>query len=778
MLRLENIVKHYVTPGMTVEALKGITLSFRKSEFVSVLGPSGCGKTTLLNIIGGLDRYTSGDLYINNRSTKDFTDRDWDSYRNNSVGFVFQNYNLIPHQTVLSNVELALTLSGVSKQERRRRAIEALEKVGLHDQLNKLPNQLSGGQMQRVAIARAIVNDPDILLADEPTGALDSKTSIQILEILKEISKERLVIMVTHNSDLAYRYSSRIIQLKDGEVISDTNPPTEEESKEPNKVYKLIKTSMSFVTALMLSLKNLISKKGRTILTALAGSIGIIGIALVLSISYGFDKYIQDLQSNTLSEYPLTIKRTALNINVMDQYDLAEEFPDDLIVKIRERGIQNFTHSNKIDHEYVEYLQGLDSKWYHSIRYMRNLDLNIIVKNGDNYLQLETGNFQTQSPFLEVEDDRRILKDLIDNYEFIKRQYDVYGSLPQEPGDLVLIIDKYNQIDRKILEALGYEITDENKEVSFDDLYNLQMRLVFNDDYYQYIEETNSFTKKQPSEQLFNIKKNLEVKIVGILRVKENVDFTLFGEGLYYSPKLAEEFLKDAKNSHIVSVQKEVGYTRNVLEGDSLVVKDEKTFNLLMQRLGGDDLPHWISIYPKDIESKEAIKEYLNKYNENKSNEEKIIIEDLSEAVTRALRTLINTISYVLIVFAAISLVVSSIMIGIITYVSVIERTKEIGVLRSIGARKKDISRVFNAETIIIGFTAGVIGITIAYILTVPINIIINSLAGDSVRNISQLNPIHALILVLISMILTLISGLIPARIAANKDPVVALRTE
>lgn len=778
MLKLKNIVKHYVTPGMTVEALKGVSIDFRKSEFVSILGPSGCGKTTLLNIIGGLDRYTSGDLFINNRSTKDFTDRDWDSYRNISVGFVFQNYNLIPHQTVLSNVELALTLSGVSKQERRRRAIEALEKVGLHDQINKRPNQLSGGQMQRVAIARAIVNDPEILLADEPTGALDTKTSVQILDILKEISKERLVIMVTHNAELAERYSSRIISLRDGEVISDTNPPTKEElvSKKEEK-YTLIKTAMSFMTAMMLSLKNLISKKGRTILTALAGSIGIIGIALVLSISNGFDKYIKRIQSDTLSGYPLTIKKDVTfapeSINRDFQRD---QFPDKSVVKVRD--YSRITHTNIIGRDYLTFLEGLDQNLYNSISYTRHLDFNIIVKDNqnDDYFKLNIGeNISFPGGFEIV---NRTMSELIDNYDLIKSQYDIIeGRMPEEAGDLVLIVDSFNRIDVNLFEALGIELLDGEREVSFDKFLNLDMRLVLNDDFYQLNPEKNTFIKKSPSKDLFELENNIPLRIVGILRVKPEIDISLFSDGLYYTPALTELFLNDAKDSQIVKAQKEAGYTRNVLEGDQQIVRDEETYTRLMRRLGGDDMPNAINIYPKDFESKEKIKEYLNTYNEGRSDEDRVIVEDLSEIVTKTLSTLINTISYVLVAFAAISLVVSSIMIGIITYVSVIERTKEIGVLRSIGARKRDISRVFNAETIIIGFTAGTIGVIIAYILTIPINLIINSLV-ENVNNISKLNPIHAIFLVTISMILTLISGLIPSRIAANKDPVVALRTE
>lgn len=778
MLVLKNIKKNYVTPGVTVEALKGVSLEFRKSEFVSILGPSGCGKTTLLNIIGGLDRYTDGDLFINNRSTKSFKDHDWDSYRNNSVGFVFQNYNLIPHQSVLGNVELALTLSGVSKAERRSRAIQALEKVGLHDQIYKRPNQLSGGQMQRVAIARAIVNDPEILLADEPTGALDSKTSIQILDILKEISKDRLVIMVTHNAELAHQYSNRIIELLDGNVINDSNPYNAEVEALPTEKVNIVKTAMSFTTALFLSLRNLITKKGRTMLTALAGSIGIIGIALVLSLSNGFTKYINKMQSDTLSGFPLTINQSAFISNYGMNYhkNPNEEFTSEEIVKVRDNS--SVIHQNIINDNYLSYLEGLDKNLYNSISYGRALGLNIIAynKTENNYFKVNV-NSSSDNPMLEG--NTKAMSEIIDNLDFVSSQYDVLkGQMPSEKGDLVLVVDSYNRISSRVFEALKLDYKN-GESISFDEFLNMEFKLILNDDYYIYNDAIDRYLPLAASKELYENPNAVTLKIVGILRVKEDTSISLLSDGLLYTPALTNYVLENSKNSEIVLAQETLGLEKNVLTGAPFSSSQGASleYKLLMSNLGGISTPISISIFPKDFESKEMIKDYLDDYNEGLETKDKIIVTDLSEMVTKTMDTLINTISYVLVAFAAISLVVSSIMIGIITYVSVIERTKEIGVLRSIGARKRDISRVFNAETVIIGFTAGLLGVLIALVLTIPINMLLASLV-KGIGTLAILNPLHGIFLVVISVLLTLISGLIPSRIAAKKDPVVALRTE
>lgn len=779
MLVLKNIKKNYVTPSITVEALKGINLEFRKSEFVSILGPSGCGKTTLLNIIGGLDRYTDGDLFINGRSTKDFKDYDWDSYRNKSIGFVFQNYNLIPHQSVLGNVELALTLSGISKAERKRRVIEALNKVGLHDQIYKRPNQLSGGQMQRVAIARAIVNDPEILLADEPTGALDSKTSIQIMNILREISKDRLVIMVTHNSELAHQYSNRIIELLDGKVIGDSNPYERKEDRTEKTHQKMAKTSMSFMTALFLSLKNLITKKGRTILTAFAGSIGIIGIALVLSLSNGFTKYINKMQSDTLSGFPLTINPTAfINDSAMhfNRPNSQDEFISEEIVKPRD--MSSVMHQNIINDNYITYLEQLDKELYNSISYTRALGLNILSHNKkDNTYYKVNMSAASDNPMMDGSN--KTMSEMVDNLDFIASQYDVLkGRMPKDKGDLVLVLDNFNRISSRVFDALHLDYKNE-ETISFDDFLDMEFKLILNDDYYLYNAELDRYIPLSASKAMYENENAITLKIVGILRIKEDTSISLLSDGLLYTPALTNYVLEQSKNSQIVKAQEELGLEKNVLTGTpfSSVQSAEREYKLLMSNLGGISTPVSISVFPKDFQSKEKIKDYLELYNEGLDKKDKIIVNDLSEMVTKTMDTLINTISYVLVAFAAISLVVSSIMIGIITYVSVIERTKEIGILRSIGARKKDISRVFNAETVIIGFTAGAIGVLIALLLTIPINLLITSLV-KGIGNLAILNPIHGVTLVIISVILTLISGLIPSRIAAKKDPVVALRTE
>ena len=867
MLQLKNITKNYLSGDNEVQALKGIDIEFRENEFVSILGQSGCGKTTLLNIIGGLDRYTSGDLIINGKSTKEFKDKDWDTYRNHSVGFVFQSYNLIPHQTVLANVELALTISGVGKAERKKKAIEALQKVGLGDQLNKKPNQMSGGQMQRVAIARALVNDPDILLADEPTGALDSKTSVQVMEILKEISKDRLIIMVTHNPELAKKYSSRIVKLLDGKIIDDSNPyksSEEDVKKARNKKDKSGKASMKFTTAVRLSLNNLMTKKGRTFLTSFAGSIGIIGIALILSLSHGMQSYINRVEEDTLSSYPLTIQEASIDVTSMLEAMMGngekEEHNDN---KIYSRPIVNNileTVSTKLQtnnlEEFKKYLESGDTNikdYINAIQYEYNLNLNIYKQNEDKtYQQVNPSKVFDELGFGEMMESRQsassmmsssmamtqtdVWTEMLDNQNLLQSQYDVLaGNWPTKYNEVVLIVDENNEISDYTLYSLGIKDIKElnesmekikNKEkveagesesYSYDDLLNYKFKILLNTDYYK--KSGNAWQDmSNDDEYMKNVVDNAEeITIVGIIKPnKETVSSS--GAGMIgYTKELKEYVINKINETEIVKEQKE-SPNINVFTGiefpenqnssfDYSQLTDEQrmymatlseaelaelmknyaenstaTYDSNLSTLGVVDLnkPSTINIYPKDFESKDMITTKISEYNDKQTNDGKeenvITYTDIVGVMMSSVSTIINVISYVLIAFVGISLVVSSIMIGIITYISVLERTKEIGILRSIGASKKDVSRVFNAETLIIGLVAGLIGIVVTLLLNIPINMIIKSIVGIS--NISKLPTAGAIILVVISVGLTMIAGLIPARFAAKRDPVEALRTE
>lgn len=828
MLKLNNIVKNYRVGDTVVPALKGVSLAFRRSEFVSVLGASGCGKTTLLNIIGGLDRYTEGDLIIDGVSTREFTASDWDAYRNSSVGFVFQSYNLIPHVSVLRNVELALTLSGVSASERKRRAADALERVGLKDQLNKKPNQLSGGQMQRVAIARALVNDPEILLADEPTGALDSETSVQIMNILKEISEDRLIIMVTHNGELAEQYSSRIVSLKDGLIVGDTDPYegepkreevpfSEEEKKQRKKEIKKNrkKTSMSFPTALSLSGNNLVTKKGRTFLTSFAGSIGIIGIALVLAISNGFNAYIDSMQKDTLAGFPITVSTTAYDMSIgnMDSIvsDMEEQekdrYPDsqEIYPYTPNEDQSSLIIQNDITEAYLEYVKGMDPSLYSSIDTNSALSMNVIRQTQAGWIKVPT---RASGSAMGATLSSAGWQPLISDREFLLDQYDMIGGtkIPTETDEVAIVVNSYNRLSVNTLKAMG--IDPDRESISFEELIGMEYKVIPNNVYYEErtFEEGEyagkkyyydygiaatgrySYTEEQQQrmQALSESEDAITLKVTCILRVKENSTFSVMGTGLAYHPSLEARYTENAEQSDVVKAQeaeyeesRKFGTTiRDVLDytgtGKALDVKSYKT---QMINLGGDTTPFLICIYPKDFASKTGIRSYLDAYNEGKGEAEQIVYSDYAETLTDNMNTMVDIVSYVLIAFAAISLVVSSIMIGIITYVSVIERTKEIGILRSIGARKKDIARVFNAETFIIGLGAGVIGVLISVLLTVPINLIITSLVPQ-ITNIAAVNPVHGVILVVISVCLTLVSGLIPASVAAKKDPVEALRTE
>ena len=867
MLQLKNITKNYLSGDNEVQALKGIDIEFRENEFVSILGQSGCGKTTLLNIIGGLDRYTSGDLIINGKSTKEFKDKDWDTYRNYSVGFVFQSYNLIPHQTVLANVELALTISGVGKAERRKRAIEALQKVGLGDQINKKPNQMSGGQMQRVAIARALVNDPDILLADEPTGALDSKTSVQVMEILKEISKDRLIIMVTHNPELAEKYSSRIVKLLDGKIIDDSNPyksSEEDVKKARNKKDKSGKASMKFTTAVRLSLNNLMTKKGRTFLTSFAGSIGIIGIALILSLSHGMQSYINRVEEDTLSSYPLTIQEASIDVTSMLEAMMGngerEEHNDN---KIYSRPIVNNileTVSTKLQtnnlEEFKKYLESGDTDikdYINAIQYEYNLNLNIYKQNDDKtYQQVNPSIVFDELGFGEMMESRQsassmmsgsmamtqtdVWTEMLDNQNLLQSQYDVLaGNWPTKYNEVVLIVDENNEISDYTLYSLGIKDIKElnesmekikNKEkveagesvsYSYDDLLNYKFKILLNTDYYK--KSGNAWQDmSNDDEYMKNVVDNAEeITIVGIIKPNEETVSSSGAGMIGYTKELKEYVINKINETEIVKEQKE-NPNINVFTGiefpenqnssfDYSQLTDEQrmymatlsetelaelmknyaenstaTYDSNLSTLGVVDLnkPSTINIYPKDFESKDMITTRISEYNDKQTNDGKeenvITYTDIVGVMMSSVSTIINVISYVLIAFVGISLVVSSIMIGIITYISVLERTKEIGILRSIGASKKDVSRVFNAETLIIGLVAGLIGIVVTLLLNIPINMIIKSIVGIS--NISKLPTAGAIILVVISVGLTMIAGLIPARFAAKRDPVEALRTE
>lgn len=895
MLELNDIKKDYVSGSTIVSALKGINLRFRDCEFVSILGQSGCGKTTMLNIIGGLDKYTSGDLKINGVSTKNYKDRDWDFYRNNSIGFVFQSYNLIPHQTVLSNVELALTLSGVSKAERKKRAIEALEKVGLGEQIHKKPNQMSGGQMQRVAIARALVNNPDILLADEPTGALDTETSIQIMELLKEISKDRLIIMVTHNPELARDYSTRIVRLLDGVIIDDSDPYSLEDmeadirAKEAAKVKtsekkikksgKKQKTSMSFFTALSLSFNNLMTKKTRTILTAFAGSIGIIGIAMILSISNGIQLYIDRVQRDTLSSYPITLQAEAIDISSMvssmtgnsdseEHEDKSKIYSNDIMGDMINTMVKE-VKSNNLS-EFKKYIENgsSDIKSYVSdIQYSYDVPLNIYMKDTSNGVeQLNPGTMfdsiygegatsasssMSSGMGMGMFSNSSVWNQLLGNQQVLDEQYDVLaGHWPENFNEVVLVADKNNEVDDYTLYSLGLKDPEEvrtlfkkmmvgesyetEKDISytFDEILDTEFKLVMPTDMYKYNDVTGTWDDYSKDDKyMTNVVNNgTDIKVCGIIRPNDDAVSTSLSSGIGYTAKLTEYIIEEVKNSEIAKAQladtsvdvftgvpfdndrnteitmddvnaymatlspEESAQMQAMTSGmsDDQILQlfsaslkartTDATLDSNKSKLGITDLdtPSQIDIYATDFDSKEKVQNIIKDYNklqQDDGKEENVInYTDYVGIMMSSVSTIINAISYVLIAFVAISLIVSSIMIGIITYISVLERTKEIGVLRSIGASKKDVSRIFNAETLIEGFVSGALGIVVTLLLCIPANALIKHLTDIS--NVAQLPVAGGVILIIISMFLTFIAGLIPAKLAAKKDPVVALRSE
>ena len=825
MLELKNINKDYITKYLVVNAIKDFSIKFRKSEFVSILGPSGCGKTTLLNIIGGLDQYTSGDLIINDKSTKQYKSRDWDSYRNHTIGFVFQSYNLIMHLNVWENIELSLKLSGISKEKREEKVKSVLEKVGLADKANALPNELSGGQMQRVAIARALVNDPDILLADEPTGALDSETSVQVLELLKEISLDRLVIMVTHNPDLAYKYSTRIVKMLDGRLIEDSNPFEEEEEIVENSSNK---TSMSFLTALKLSFKNMLTKKARTILIALAGSIGIIGIALILSMSHGFQKYIDDVQESSLAEYPLTIEKESVDYSFLTDLirDIGEGKKDNVDhIEVRnilvsfskgmqESSIRNDMRALKKFIDENEELQKLAS----TIRYKYNSSF-YVFPGGDN----PDPNVVYPLPAALSQMRRYITwEELIDSKSVIDNKYELLsGTLPQNSNDVVVVLNAKGEISDIALYMLGERTMNDllsafngvSNDDDFPKEYDLnyfigkKLRYISDSDLFELVEvdveneETHEVTKEKRVKQVIDLTKLTQttedyqkiyevimskarfLNICGVVKSKSTttISASAFIGGATYSSGLRKDIVDYNVASDVVKAQfesKDVSLFDGKPFSENGLVSADVAYQMALEALGyaDKDNPDKILIYASTFENKDKIISILEDYNKGKSENDKIKYTDDLSILMSSISEIINAVSYVLIAFVSVSLIVSSIMIGVITYISVLERTKEIGVLRSIGASKKDISRVFNAETLIIGFISGLMGVLISLVLLIPINIIIKSLT--QIPNMGRLPFIGAIALVIISTLLTLIAGIIPSRIAAKKDPVKALRTD
>lgn len=912
MLQIQNICKKYVTGDLVQTALDNVSLNLRDNEFVAILGPSGSGKTTMLNIIGGLDRYDSGDLIINGISTKKYKDRDWDSYRNHTIGFVFQSYNLIPHQSVLSNVELALTISGISRSERRRRAKEALEKVGLGNQLHKRPNQMSGGQMQRVAIARALVNNPDILLADEPTGALDSETSVQVMELLKEVAKDRLVVMVTHNPELANEYATRIVRVKDGHIVDDTDPYEIEQKLEEPQHKNMGKASMSILTALSLSFNNLRTKKGRTFLTAFAGSIGIIGIALILSFSNGVNTYITDIQKSTMTSYPISIEAQTIDLTSIMQkgqssmkdsdvtHELDGVYSNGTDIEMASSITTSFTKNNLT--EFKKYMDNPDSEIRKHIRengivYSYNTKFDVFTydsegafvntdgstlksssqtsatnmmadMSNDNGMTMMTGSTGKTNNFTELlpgSDSASVSQAVTDAYDVL------YGNWPSSYDEAVLVMNKNNEISSAVLYQLGIlptseykeimkridageEVTMDTEKISYEDICNKEYYLLPASD--MYVKDDNGNYKSIVSDNASLKDKaadGIKLKISGIVRQNDDNDNALINKAVGYTKALTDYLIDYADKSEVVKAQRE-NKDINITNGmafspadDAAKIADARTylanlgvsdkasvFKNMMQMVYADnqqmytqlmamgeaqqaamldsylenpddstllsiynsyistgnyddnmenfgviseDAPSAINIYVDSFEAKDAVSDCIKKYNEGASEDDKISYTDYVGLLMNSVTTIINVITYVLIAFVAVSLIVSSIMIGIITYISVLERTKEIGILRAIGASKRNISQVFNAETFIIGFCSGIIGIAITLLLLIPCNSIIHAVTDSTAVN-AALPPVSAVVLIILSMVLTFIGGLIPAKNAAKKDPVTALRTE
>ena len=779
MLQLKHIFKSYHVGDTVTHALHDVTISFRDQEFVAILGPSGSGKTTMLNVIGGLDRYDKGDLIINGKSTKNFKETDWDAYRNNTVGFIFQNYNLIPHLSIMDNVELGMNLSGVPKKERHEKAVAALTEVGLKEHINKRPNQLSGGQMQRVAIARAIANDPDILLCDEPTGALDIETSVQIMKLIKKLSKDRLVIMVTHNPELAKEYATRIVNFQDGKILDDSEPFKPEAEED---TFNLKRTKMSYWNAIKLSFTNIMTKKGRTILTAFASSIGIISIAVVLAISNGFQRQINTTMSKALAKYPISISQTATDMTSMNERNESDK-------NVKNRGYvtakkdqsEQAQHTNKIDQKYVDYVKKINPSYANNISYQRGVNLNLLSKVKGKTERVQFSNSDPSQGSLVMQARAQAMSSMgigssvfpttlnKNKGSFLKQNYQILsGTWPSKATDLVLVTDNKNTVNINSLKNLGFDVS-ENDQIKFDKLVGKTFKVVSNNDYYQEL-PNGMFIPKKVNSSMYNDAKT-KLKLVGVIRPKNEDAMALLSTGIAYSDKLSQEVINDNKNSAVVKAQKKS--SRSVLTNQKLNANEKK---MTMQTLGGSSIPTGIMIYPNNFDDKDKVLDYLDKWNNGKKKADKIVYTDMSSAVTTMTGGLLNGITTILVAFAAISLITSMIMIGILTYTSVLERTKEIGVLKALGARKKDITRVFDAETFILGVFSGVLGIFIAYLLTFPINTVIYNLTDLS--NVAQLDPKAAIILIIVSTVLTLLGGHIPARMAAKKDAAIALRSE
>lgn len=783
MLELKNIKKIYKIGEVETKALDDVSVAFRKKEFVAILGTSGSGKTTCLNIIGGLDRYDLGDLVIKGKMTKDFKDKDWDAYRNNSIGFVFQSYNLITHLSIVANVELGMTISGVSKSEKHRRALEVLEQVGLKEHLHKNPNQLSGGQMQRVAIARALANNPEILLCDEPTGALDTTTSMQIMDLIKEVAKDKLVIMVTHNPEIAKKYADRIVEFKDGKIISDTHPHIEKPKKGD---FQLKKTSMSFLTALSISFNNIKTKKGRTFLTAFASSIGIIGIALILSLSTGFKIQIDDYQKKALSNMPITISQIAMNIDeetmeesrtgMRDRMTDKKQNVDTEEVHLYDPLESNMIYKNIFTADYMDYIENIDPNICSNVGYVRTVGMNLVGKTEDAYIPVSIGmdtssqasmgmnNMQNSGMYSYPKQlDKNNISYLEENYEVVA------GNYPENETDLILVIDSKNRVNFNVFKNLGFDVKNDDR-LKFEDIIGREIKLVSNDDYYSKTQMGN-YIPNTDYEKMYNSKNSTTLKLVGIVRLKEDVSFGVLANGVVYSDSLMEKVIENALNSEIVKEQTKVDY--NVMTMSKI---DEDTKKSFITYLGGDETPIMILLYPITFEAKDLLLDYLNEYNIDKSKEDTIVFTDLASSISSMTGGIMDAITMVLIAFAAISLVVSLIMICIITYTSVLERTKEIGILKALGARKKDVTRVFDAETCLLGVFSGVLGVVISWLGTFPINDIIYNMT--ELKNVARLKLSYAVALVIISTILTILGGHIPARMASKKDAVEALRSE
>ena len=781
MLQLKDLRKSYHVGDTVTHALDDVSISFRNQEFVAILGPSGSGKTTLLNVVGGLDRYDSGDLIINGKSTKNFKETDWDAYRNNSVGFVFQNYNLISHLSIIANVELGMNLSGVSASERHKRAVDALTQVGLKEHISKNPNQLSGGQMQRVAIARALANNPDILLCDEPTGALDTETSEQIMKLIKELSKDRLVVMVTHNPKLAQEYATRIVNFQDGKILNDSNPFIPKEEKD---TFKLKRTKMSYWNAIKLSFTNIMTKKGRTTLTAFASSIGIISIAVVLALSNGFQKQIDTTMSKALAKYPVTINQTATDASsVADRNESEKNVKNRGYLTVEKDKMQESTHQNKINQKYVNYVKKINPNYANNISYQRGINLNLLTRSKNKIKRVQFSPISANSDSSQAAAQMRmqaisatglgssVFPTTLNSSKsnFLKENYQLLsGAWSHKATDLVLVTDNENKLNINIIKNLGLKAK-AGEKLNYQKFVGKKFKVVDNDDYYQKL-PTGMFLPQKISNSMYDNSKT-QMQIVGVIRPKDENSMALLSSGIAYSDQLSQKIIKKNKKSEIVRAQKKA--ERNVMTGQDMNTREKKQ---MLQSIGGSTVPTSIMIYPNDFDAKDKVLDYLDRWNQGKKKKDKIIYTDMSRAVTSMTGGLLNGVTTVLVAFAAISLVTSMIMIGILTYTSVLERTKEIGILKALGARKKDITRVFDAETFILGVFSGILGVVVAWLLVFPINSILYSITD--LANVAQLNPIHALILILISTVLTMLGGHLPARMAAKKDAAIALRSE